>query len=59
MFLEGKHAKSINLQEHVRMKVLEYVKEALAWKSRTRTSTEVRAKVEELNTFMGKVISGL
>ena len=59
MFLESKHVKSINLQEHVRMKVLEYAKEALAWRFRTSTSAEVKAKIEELNTFMSKVISGV
>ena len=58
-FLEGEHTQSGNVSGPQREYILQHIKAAMDWKSRCRSTTEVQAKVEELNAMMIDIMQQL
>ena len=58
-FLEGQHSKSGKVPLSDRTNVLHHVRSALQWKTHSRTTEEINAKVNELNQMMMDLVGKL
>ena len=58
-FLEGQHSKSGKAPPSDRTNVLHHVRSALQWKTHSRTTEEITAKVNELNQMMMDLVGKL
>lgn len=58
-FLEGGHAKSDSVTSQIRSEILSKLRATLEWKKHIRTDVEIKAKVEELNGMMMRVVQNM